>query len=219
MSLRLKRLWAEKRWLDEAFADTPQIKVKPLAGEPPHRYLVEYMIRGLERRSNGALVIRDHHEVEISLPAEYPRCPPVCKMRTPVFHPNIDVFEICTSDHWAAQERVADLIVRVGQMIAYQTYNTKSPLDGEAAVWCDGHTDKLPVDNVDLHATTDSSAPRNVLCISIGEEEIGATEPFDWCTKPPTGPPPPPPPPPSPPPLPPAPPRPPSVDRPRQPPR
>ena len=53
-------------------------------------------------------------------------------MLTPIFHPNIDESAICVGDHWVAGERLIDLVVRIGQMIAYQEYNIKSPLNGEA---------------------------------------------------------------------------------------
>ncbi len=37
---------------------------------------------------------------------------------------------VCIGDFWAAAEGLDDLIMRLGRMIAYQEYNTKSPLDG-----------------------------------------------------------------------------------------
>ena len=58
-------------------------------------------------------------------------------MLTPVFHPNIDPATICVGDHWTAGERLVDLAVRIGEMIAYQAYNIQSPLDAEAAMWAD----------------------------------------------------------------------------------
>jgi hypothetical protein len=39
-----------------------------------------------------------------------------------------------------------DLIVRIGRMIAYQEYNTKSPLNGLAARWAAEHPQFLPID-------------------------------------------------------------------------
>ena len=36
-------------------------------------------------------------------------------------------------------------------MIAYQAYNIKSPLDGEAAMWADLNADQLPLDPQILH--------------------------------------------------------------------
>jgi hypothetical protein len=35
-------------------------------------------------------------------------------------------------------------------MIAYQSYNIKSPLNGEAAMWADQHEFLLPTDKSDL---------------------------------------------------------------------
>ena len=39
------------------------------------------------------------------------------------------------------------LVVRIGEMIAYQAYNIKSPLDGEAAMWADLNQSELPIDS------------------------------------------------------------------------
>jgi hypothetical protein len=38
------------------------------------------------------------------------------------------------------------LIIRIGRMIAYQEYNTKSPLNGLAAKWAAQNPTLLPVD-------------------------------------------------------------------------
>ena len=73
-------------------------------------------------------------------------------MITPVFHPNIDPAKICIGDHWSAGQRLAHLIARIGEMIAYQSYNTKSPLNGQAAAWAELNQDKLPLETVDLTA-------------------------------------------------------------------
>ena len=52
-----------------------------------------------------------------------------------LFHPNIAPHAICIGDHWSAGEPLVALGIRIGEMIAYQSYNTKSPLNGEAARW------------------------------------------------------------------------------------
>ena len=67
-------------------------------------------------------------------------------MLTPVFHPNFDATSVCIGDFWAPSERLDDLIVRVGRMIAYQEYNTKSPLNGLAARWAAENPQFLPID-------------------------------------------------------------------------
>jgi ubiquitin-protein ligase len=151
MSLRIRRLANELQLLRDQFGSHPHVEVQPLAGDPPERYRVTYRLAGLERRPDGSLVVRREHHMEIVLPAEYPRQPASCRMLTPVFHPNIDAFTVCTSDFHAAQETLADLIIRVAQMIAFQKHNVKSPLNAEAAVWCETNLARLPVDRADLY--------------------------------------------------------------------
>jgi ubiquitin-protein ligase len=151
MSLRIRRLENERKLLQHAFAGHPHVSVRSTLGDPPEQYAVTYMIKGLQRMADGTLVIRTNHEIEVSLPAEYPRLPAACRMVTPVFHPNIDLSTVCTSDFHAAQETLVDLIVRVGQMIAFQRHNVKSPLNAEAARWCEQNLSRLPVDGSDLH--------------------------------------------------------------------
>lgn len=52
---------------------------------------------------------------------------------------------VCIGDFWAASEGLDDLIIRIGRMITYQEYNTKSPLNGLAAKWA-AQTHLLPID-------------------------------------------------------------------------
>jgi ubiquitin-protein ligase len=148
--MRTRRLVADARQMAEAFAGSELIKVRPVAGDPPEAYHVEYAVRGLERGPGNKPVAREHHLVEIRLTSEYPRTAPQCKMLTPVFHPNIDTSTVCVGDHWAAGERLVDLTVRIGEMIAYQAYNIQSPLDAEAAMWADLNAGALPVDSRSL---------------------------------------------------------------------
>src|SRR5215831_17615652 len=68
-------------------------------------------------------------------------------MLTPVFHPNFDDSMVCIGDFRAASEGLDDLIIRIGRMIAYQEYNTKSPLNGLAAKWAAQNSHLLPVDS------------------------------------------------------------------------
>lgn len=148
--LRIRRLQSDARQMTAAFADSPFIRVHSAVGNPPDVYQVEYRVRGLERDTSQPR-IREQHLVEIQLTADYPRVAPVCRMLTPVFHPNIDPATICVGDHWAAGERLAALVVRIAEMIAYQAYNIQSPLDAEAAMWADLNPDKLPVDPRNFH--------------------------------------------------------------------
>jgi ubiquitin-protein ligase len=149
VSVRLKRLKAEALQVQKAFASCGHIRIFSMQGDPPERYLIEYRVRGLARGPAGP-VFRDEHLAEIQLTSEYPRQSPKCKMLTPIFHPNFEPATICVGDHWTAGERLVDLIVRIAEMITFQAYNIKSPLDGEAAMWADQHRQHLPTDGRDM---------------------------------------------------------------------
>ncbi len=71
-------------------------------------------------------------------------------MKTEIFHPNFSS-KVCIADHWAAGESLADIIVQIGQMIQFQRYNSKSPLNQEAARWTVNNMHLLPAGNVDLY--------------------------------------------------------------------
>jgi len=145
--MRTRRLIADAEHVAEAFKDSPIIRVIETDGQPPDLYRIEYLIRSLQPGEDPEEPApRDVHQVEIQLTADYPRVSPSCKMLSPVYHPNIDPSHICVGDHWAAGERLVDLIVRIGEMLAYQAYNIKSPLDAHAAMWADLHPNELPTD-------------------------------------------------------------------------
>jgi WD40 repeat protein/ubiquitin-protein ligase len=148
--MRTRRLLADAEQMRRAFDGGTLIRLRATEGEPPELYRIEYHIRGLARGPDGQPVPQDTHLVEIQLTSEYPRVSPRCRVLTPIFHPNIDPSTICVGDHWAAGERLVDLVVRIGEMIAYQAYNIKSPLDGEAAMWADLNPQRLPLDGRDL---------------------------------------------------------------------
>jgi ubiquitin-protein ligase len=113
---------------------------------PPEAYRFTYRIKGLYVGPSGEILECDTHHLEVNLSLGYPRRAPQCRMLTPVFHPNFDEASVCIGDFWAASEGLDDLIVRIGRMIAYQEYNTKSPLNGLAAKWAAQHAELLPID-------------------------------------------------------------------------
>jgi ubiquitin-protein ligase/DNA-directed RNA polymerase subunit RPC12/RpoP len=149
--MRIRRLTADAEQMTAAFSNFPAIRILSTEGTPPEVYQLEYRVKGLDRGKKRDVPIgREQHRVEIRLTSEYPRQSPQCKMLTPIFHPNIDPSHICVGDHWAAGERLVDLVIRIGELIAYQAYNIKSPLDAEAAMWADLHQADLPTDSQTL---------------------------------------------------------------------
>jgi ubiquitin-protein ligase len=148
---RLRRLRADQARMAAAFAAHQNIRVLATEGEPAERYSVEFRLRGLVPGGDHPQV-RTVHRAEIFLPIDYPRRAPFCRMTTPVFHPNIDPQKICIGDHWSAGQSLADLVVRIGEMLCYQSYNVQSPLNGLAAAWVSENQERLPLDRADLSA-------------------------------------------------------------------
>jgi ubiquitin-protein ligase len=149
--VRLRRLKADYERLCTLFTGKTCVRIRKTMGDPPERYLLEYLVKGLEKRlSDGKIVMRNSFLVEITLTGAYPRMAPQCRMLTPVFHPNIAPHAICIGDHWAAGESLAQLVVRIAEMISYQAFNVKSPLNGEAAKWVEQNQDRIPLDSFDF---------------------------------------------------------------------
>ncbi|MGC2697038.1 MAG: ubiquitin-conjugating enzyme E2 [Candidatus Angelobacter sp.] len=146
LSPRIRRLKLDHDSLTWRFACWPLIRIVGTAGLPPELYRFQYLIRGLYVAANGAILERNDHLLEVNLSLGYPRRAPQCRMLTPVFHPNFDDSSVCIGDFWAASEGLDDLIIRIGRMISYQEYNTKSPLNGLAAKWAAQNSQLLPVD-------------------------------------------------------------------------
>lgn len=151
MSVRLKRLRADAELVQRRFASHPHVRLVEAAGDPPERYRFELLVRGLVVQ-NDVIVPKDRHLVEVYLTLGYPRQAPQCRMLTPVFHPNIAPHAVCIGDHWSAGQTLAEVVTRIAEMIAFQSYNVKSPLNGAAAKWAEEHQAELPVDPSDLWA-------------------------------------------------------------------
>ena len=156
---RIRRLKLDYEQLQKRLAGWPLIRIAGMAGLPPEIYRFQYLVRGLYVAGGGAILERDDHLLEVNLSLGYPRRAPQCRMLTPVFHPNFDDNSVCIGDFWAASESLDDLIIRIGRMIAYQEYNTKSPLNGLAAKWAAQNTHLLPVDPRPIAPPLEGQAP------------------------------------------------------------
>src|ERR1043166_910414 len=150
LSPRIRRLKLDHGLLQQRFAGWPLIQITGTAGMPPEVYRFVYHVKGLFVAPNGEIQERAMHHLEVNLSLGYPRRAPQCRMLTPVFHPNFDEATVCIGDFWAASEGLDDLIIRIGRMISYQEYNTKSPLNGLAAKWAEQHAKLFPVDARDI---------------------------------------------------------------------
>lgn len=137
------------------FEGFPLIHLLSTTGDPPEKYVIEYRVRGLAPGTGAEPSVREQHRVEITLTTGFPREAPRCRTLTPVFHPQIWEIIISTDDHWddlhPGNTRLIDIVILIGRMIAYQEYNIRSPMDGEAAMWIELNSSRLPIDTRDLH--------------------------------------------------------------------
>ena len=145
-SPRIRRLMLDDEMLQSLLKDWPLIQITGKAGIPPEIYRFTYNLLGLYVSGSGEILERNSHILEVNLTLGYPRRAPQCRMLTPVFHPNFDDSMVCIGDFWAASEGLDDLIIRIGRMITFQEYNTKSPLNGLAAKWAAHNAHLLPID-------------------------------------------------------------------------
>ncbi|MBN1673660.1 MAG: hypothetical protein JXR37_21615 [Kiritimatiellae bacterium] len=150
MNPRLRRLNADYQRVAALFREHPRIRLLAAEGTPPEKYTFELRAKGLVKEGDGPLRVSMAHRTEVFLPIDYPRRPPFCRMTTPVFHPNIDPAKICIGDHWSAGQSLDQLLVRIAEMICYQSYNVQSPLNAEAAAWAEQNMANLPLEEFDF---------------------------------------------------------------------
>jgi len=187
-SPRVRRLESDYEHISTRFDGWPLIQVELADGQPPDMYRIWYNVKGLFAATDGRILEREEHVLEIRLGLEYPRRAPQLRLLTPLFHPNFNNTDVCAQDIYAASEGLDDLIVRIGRMIAYQEYNTKSPLNGIAARWAAENSHRLPVDGREIAPlapearVSPPSLPKQSIKqedswedqIVIGEEEFAA---------------------------------------------
>ena len=124
-NVRLRRLKADYEALRRLARLHPKIDIEGVVGNPPERYRIRLTVKSL-REKGEAIETATEHWLEVSMPRGYPRDAPLFRMLTPVFHPNIAPHAVCIGDDWTAGEPIEHLIQRVGEILAFQSYNTRA---------------------------------------------------------------------------------------------
>ena len=154
MNPRLRRLRADEAMLREAFGSHPHISVEPGSDDPPTTYWITYRVPGVLLPEGSSQPRRvGEHTARVALVAQYPRAKPYCTIETPLFHPNFGPRpgdEICIGDFWSSGQTIVDIVVKIGQMIQFQAFNIRSPLNAMAAKWSALHPEILPIGEIDL---------------------------------------------------------------------
>ncbi len=179
MNARMRRLASDWEQIQKDFAGHKNIIVTPEGTEPPEKYHVTYFVNGIYLLPDGRIETLGRHEVEITLHADYPRYKPICKILTPIWHPNFRDGQICIGDIWGAGESLTDIIINIGDMIQYKSWNSSSPLSADAADWALQNKHLFPVGTIDLYIA-DKGSENNVeidlLDEPAPEDDSDATE-------------------------------------------
>lgn len=162
MTARMRRIAADCEQLKKDFANHKYITVSPIGPEPAEKYHVTYFVNGIYLQPDGRIETLGRHEVEITLHADYPRYKPVCKILTPIWHPNFRDGQICIGDIWGAGESLTDIIINIGDMIQYKSWNSSSPLSADAADWALKNKHLFPVGMIDLYIADSEDAAKKV---------------------------------------------------------
>lgn len=161
MNARMRRIASDYEQIKKNFSNHKNIVVEPIGEEPAEKYRVTYYVNGIYLLEDGRIETLGKHIVIITLHAEYPRYKPICTIATPIWHPNFRDGQICIGDIWGAGESLSDIIVNIGDMIQYKSWNSFSPLSADAAEWAIANKHLFPVGNINLWT---------------GEEEDGTTK-------------------------------------------
>lgn len=159
-SPRHRRLEADADRMQQAFAGHPHVAVELLGPAPAERYRITYTVPGLYLTPDNRVARTHLHVIEVYLPASYPRDKPYCVAHTPVFHPNFGS-HVCIADHWSPAQSLVDVVVQMGEMLQWQVFNTRSPLNAVAARWAAENTHQLPVGMQSVYSLSD-------IAISLG---------------------------------------------------
>jgi ubiquitin-protein ligase len=155
-SARDRRLAEDYKELRALFDADAHVEIVALGRVPSDRYRIVYKVPSLRLNSAGKPIQVDATVIELQLPTGYPKLPPVAKTIAGdvVFHPNFNSSKICLMDHWAPATQLTDLVREIGEMLQWQKYNIRSPLNADAAEWSQSHQGELPLSTISIGSTT-----------------------------------------------------------------
>ena len=173
--VRAERLLIEYDRIFKCFRTHPYISVKEVFGAPPEKYHFLYRVDGLAHTGKSIESINEHI-IEITLPADYPSTGPVCKALTPIFHPNISADLIDIKQLLSPRIFLADLVVRIGELIVYQRYSIDDPLNVGASQWAARNKSILPLSSVNLQYVLPKEAPVAAPASALDKKSPEASE-------------------------------------------
>ncbi|HSU69730.1 MAG TPA: ubiquitin-conjugating enzyme E2, partial [Tepidisphaeraceae bacterium] len=143
---QLIRLEYEWRQLQRSFAFHPHVRVVPLQSETPSEYDVEFRVRTLHVADSGQLEYTEQIPMRITLPPAFPYTAPTVHPLKAAFHPNISLEGIHLSNGWQPTQTLVDYLQRIGELLAWRSYDPESIVNPMAAEWMETNAALLPTD-------------------------------------------------------------------------
>jgi ubiquitin-protein ligase len=148
-SPRLKRLERDFAAVTDRFSDHSFITVQAIGPAPASKYRLIYKVPSLRIDGANRVTVSELTVVELTLPMDYPKAKPSAVAMERVFHPNFADY-VCIADFWSPAQKLEDIIIEIGEMLQWQKYNIRSPLDAVAAQWATKNMDELPIGKIKL---------------------------------------------------------------------
>jgi hypothetical protein len=135
-------------------AESDILRLVPLGGSPPDRYIVEFACAGLVRNDSGEVSEASHFVVGIRFPADYLRRAHPTEVLTwfgpaHVFHPNIsDVAPVICVGRLAPGTSLVDLIHQCFEIVTFKkvTMREDDALNRAACAWSRENQHRFPID-------------------------------------------------------------------------
>ncbi|MDB5329475.1 MAG: hypothetical protein JWP03_626 [Phycisphaerales bacterium] len=143
---QLIRLENEWRRAQRSFAYHPYIGITPLRGDPPYEYQVDFRVRSLVLNEAGELQSVDTVAMHVWLPPGFPNQPPVARPMAGVFHPNVAWEGVYLTNPWQPTWTLPDFLARIGELLAFRTYDPDSVVNATAMDWVVENSGALPLD-------------------------------------------------------------------------
>lgn len=141
---RLRALIADHHDMRALAEKNSRIKFEANTTHAPTVYKIELNFPGFGSLGGDAEdpkpIRRDHHQVEITLGANYPRDAPFVRWITPIFHPNIRESDgaVCLGvlmDRYRPALGLARIVIMLTEMVQYKNFDMSNALNGKAAEW------------------------------------------------------------------------------------
>jgi len=137
----------EWRRLQRALAYHPHVTLTPLGGDPPAAYQVDFRLTTvIVNPRTSQLEYVANASVQILLGPAFPNEAPTVRPLNPIFHPNVSYEGLSLEGLWHPNETLLGLVRKVGDVLAYRSYDPDYAVNDVAMQWLiDNHT-ILPID-------------------------------------------------------------------------